>query len=135
MPVWLQVLFSLLLVAAVFWSMWRLPPEKGQAFIGWAPWLALMSPWSGLAALICATATWFTAAPDRWLALLFLLLTPAAVASGSLVYWIHRGQLAPPDSPITRQRVQAGVGITLGLLAVTLGYALVFIRRAPDPIF
>ena len=46
----LQVLGSAALVIAVLWFMWRLP-RRGESLFGWAPPMALFSPWLGLFAV------------------------------------------------------------------------------------
>ena len=133
MPVWLQVIFSVLLIVVVLWFVWKLP-RRGEALAGWAPWLALASAWIGLAAAACSALTWFVPNSDPFLAILFMALVPGALTSGLLALWIQRGQ-PNIDAPIAAQRTQALVGITLALLAIALGYAFVFAHRSPDPIF
>ena len=122
----LQVLASLLLVAAVLWFMWRLP-RKSESLFGWAPPLALGSAWAGLLSLIVSALLWWLPSPDVWIVILFLALDPAAVAGGVLVHWIYRGH--DDDQTIANQRLQASVGVVLGLLAVAVGYTYVMTHK------
>lgn len=129
MPFWLKILLSLLLVAAVFWFMWRLP-RRGESYFGWAPSLALLSPWIGLLALGLSVVLWIAPHPDPLVALSFLALDPAAITSGSLVLWIYR-RYETTEKTVREQILQAKVGIALGLLAVASGYLFVFTHKAP----
>ncbi len=125
----IQVVASLLLVAAVLWFLWRLPRSSGA--LDWlAPPLALSSAWVGLAALPASAALWVLPNPDRWVAVSLLLLDPAALALGVGVMWIYRGRKGESHT-VTLQRTQARVGITLGLLAVTVGYLYVLTHKTP----
>ena len=129
MPLWLQVALSFLLVAVVLFFMWRLP-RRGESFFGWAPPLALVSAWTGLIAVICAVVTWFVSRPDPLIAASFLFVDPVAIAMGALVLWIYRGYESP-EQTISEQRIQATVGIALGILAVVVGYVFVFVHKPP----
>jgi hypothetical protein len=130
-----QVVGALLLVAAVLWWMWRLPRrgEAGDDPPAWAAWLALLSPWSGLAALVAAAGMWLTAWADLLLTLTLLLLSPLAVGAGVLVLWAHRGAAGMDDHVQVRamQRLQARVGLALGLAAVAAVYAFVLTHLTP----
>lgn len=126
----IQLIASAALVAAVLLFMWRLP-RRGEAFFGWAPPLALLSAWVGLAALIGTIVLWFLESPDTWLATLFLLLDPCAIATGVLVLWIYRGYDEDSET-VAFQLTQARVGISLGMLAVIIGYVYVMKHKPPD---
>jgi len=124
----IQVGASLALVVAVLWFMWRLP-NRNDSLFGWGPPLALFSPWAGLFAVISSVVLWFIATPDSWLPVAFQLLYPAAIGSGVLVLWIYRRYEELTDS-INAQKLQAWVGISLGLMAVAIGYFFV-LTHAP----
>ena len=124
----IQLVVSTLIVAAVLWFMWRLP--KSEALFGWAPPMALVSAWAGLIAAIVSALLWVLPYPDRWVALTFLLLDPAAIACGVLVLWIYRGH-DDEGHTIVLQRLQANIGIVLGLIAVTVGYVYVMTHKTP----
>lgn len=124
----LQVGISILVVIAVLYAMWRLP-RKGDALDPWAPPLALASAWSGLLAAIVAPLLWLLPKPDLWLVALFLVLDPLSLTSGILVHWLYR------DTPNTGEArrmhmTQATVGITLGLIALSLGYLFVMTHKS-----
>lgn len=125
----LQVLISALIVAAVLWWMWRMP-RKDESLYGWGPPMALGSAWAGLAAIAATLLLWLVPFADQLLVLVFLVLDPASIAMGTLVMWIYRGVLAPAEA-ISMQRIQAKVGIALGLAAVTLGYIYVITHKTP----
>jgi len=125
----LQVLASAALVIAVFYWMWRLP-QTGEKYFGWAPPLALASVWLGLAAVIASALLWFLPYPDQWVAATFLVLDPGAIGAGALVLWIYRGH-ENTEPTIDIQRLQAKVGITLGIAAVILGYIYVMTTKPP----
>lgn len=132
-----QLLASAILVAAVLFFMWRLPPA-GEGLLPWAPPLALLSAWSGLIALVVSLALWILPYPDRWLTALFLALDPAAVGSGTLVLWLYRGHRhtgeqdgAGPADPAAAHRMQAKVGLSLGLAAIVAGYIFVMTHKTP----
>jgi hypothetical protein len=125
----LQILASGALVAVVLWFMWKLP-RKGEALFSWGPPLALLSAWGGLLSLLTTVLLWLLPFPDVWIVVTFLGLYPASIASGTLVLWIYRG-LADTQGTIASQLTQAKVGITLGLLAVVLGYVYVLTHKTP----
>lgn len=126
-----QVVVSLLIVAAVIAFMWRMPAREGAYFL-WAPYLAITSAWSGLLSL-AGSLLLFTGvlpAPDVWVVLLFLGLDPLAVGAGVLTLWIYRGQ-PTAEATVGAQRVQAKVGIVLGVLSVAAGYVYVMTHKTP----
>lgn len=133
----LQVAGALLLVAAVLWWMWRLP-RRGQTGAGDVPpasaaWLALLSPWAGLAALATAALAWLIAWADLLLTVTLLALSPLAVGAGVLVLWVHRGASPGDEHAAARssQRLQAWVGLVLGLAAVAIAYAFALTHKMP----
>ncbi len=128
MQIAFQVFVSFLLVVGVLWFMWRLPRE-GEKLYGWAPPLAFISPWAGLISLTVTILLWFLQAPDGWLPAIFLVLDPAAIGCGVLVLWIYRG--AEASETVGAQRIQAKVGIVLGLLCVAVGYYYVMTHKTP----
>ncbi len=125
-----QLLASALLVGAVLFFMWRLP-RGGDRFFGVAPWMALLSAWAGLFALVGSVALWVSPAPDAMVTVLFLVIDPGAVALGTLVLWVYRGHVGDGAS-IEAQLVQARVGIGLGLVSVAVGYGYVVMHKPPD---
>jgi len=128
MPVWMQVMLSVALFSAVLWWMWQLPRRQGSVAESWAPWLALLSPWAGMAALVTAIAHWLVPWPDASIVLAMLVLEPAAAASGILVLWVHR-ERAAAEAARRMQCAQARVGIGLALLAVALSYGFVMSHK------
>lgn len=129
MSVAIQVIVSILLVAAVLWFMWRMP-RGNESLYGWAPPLALGSAWAGLAAVLLTALLWVVSVPDRWLPAVFIVLDPFAIGAGVLVLWIYRGHDASNET-IEAQQVQAKVGIALGIVAVALGYVYVMTHKTP----
>lgn len=125
----LQVVVSVALVAAVLWFMWRLP-RAGERWRAVAPPLALACAWAGLASLLLTALLWVLPWPDLWLVVTFLVLYPAALASGVLVHWVHRGDDSL-EAAIDAQLLQAKVGLVLGLVAVALGYLYVMTHKTP----
>lgn len=123
----LQVILSGLLVITVLWFMWKLP-RKNNGHFDWAPPLALLSAWGGALSAIASGLLWVVQFPDSWLVLVLLVLDPGAIGAGALVLWIYRGNEATHES-IHLHRLQARVGIVLGLLAVTLGYVFVMTNK------
>lgn len=126
-----KVIFSLLIVAGVIFFMWRMPVREG-AYFTWAPLLAIGSVWSGLASLVGSLLlfTGLLSGPDQWLVILFLLLDPFAIAGGVLTLWIYRRQ-PTTEATILAQKLQARVGIVIGLLAVAVGYVYVMTHKTP----
>ena len=129
MRIALQLILSALIVVAVIWTIFRIPRE-GQALFGWAPRMALLSVWTSLAAVVLAGATWLLPAADVWIALSLLVVDPASLAAGVGVLWIYRG-LVTDQPTVTMQRLQAKLGILLGLVAVAIGYSYVLTHKAP----
>lgn len=127
----LQVGFSILLVVAVFFFMWRMP-NKGEAFYPYAPPMALASAWTGLLATIISALLWLLPYPDYWLWGTLWLLDPAAICLGCLVLWIYRDEVHLNDT-INAQQLQSKVGVTLGLIGATLGYTFVMLRTPMPP--
>lgn len=127
--VWLQVALSVGLVVVVVWWMWRLP-RKSEGLFGWGPPLGLLSAWCGAISFLGSACLWIAPYPDKWIAVLFLVLEPAAVASGILVLWIYRGVEAD-GATVSLQRQQAVVGIVIGLAAVAAGYVFVMTHKTP----
>ena len=123
----LLVLGSALLVVAVFWFMWRLP-QRGDLLAGWAAPLALLSAWGGVVSAVATTLLWLLPSPDLWLAIVFLLAYPATIGAGVFVLWIHRGDEVTQQT-IYLQRLQARVGIILGVAAVCMGYVFVMTHK------
>jgi hypothetical protein len=124
----LQLVASALLVVAVLWFMWRLPKKEPLAYTEWAPWLAFGSAWAGLIAASIAGLLWLLPYADRWLPVVLLVLCPTAVATGSLVLWIYRGQ--PEGShAVSQQKNQARVGLTLAFIAVAITYTFVLTHK------
>lgn len=126
-----QVVVSLLIVAVVIAFMWRMPVREGAYFM-WAPYLAITSAWSGLLSLVGSLLlfTGWLPAPDAWVVLFFLGLDPLAVGAGILTHWVYRRQHAV-EATVSAQRVQAKVGIVLGLLSVAAGYVYVMTHKTP----
>lgn len=129
MPVWMQVSLAILITATVLWFMFRIP-RRGESFYEWAPPLALFSAWMGLAALTLSGLLWLMELSDQWVALGLLLVDPATLTAGILVLWIYRTN-PNPATTIQLQRLQAKVGIALGLAAIALGYAYVLNHKTP----
>ncbi len=125
----IQVTASYALVAVVLFFMWRLPRNDG-AYESWAPPLALLSPWLGLTSLVVSALLWVLPQSDRWLVTLLLLLAPAAVGASIGVLWIYR-RMEQPDETVFNQRLQAKVGLGLGILAVVLSYVFVMVAKTP----
>lgn len=126
----IQLIASAALVLAVLFFMWRMP-KTGERFFAWAPPLALLSAWGGLAALVGSGLLWVLPSPDAWVTLLFLVLDPLAITCGILVMWIYRGHEEQQET-IRAQQTQARVGIALGLAAVVVGYVFVMTQKRPD---
>jgi len=120
---------SLLLVVAVVWWMWRLP-RASDALLGWGPALALFSTWTGLMAVVSSFALWVVPSPDRWLPAILMLLDPACCAAGVLVLWLYRGYEGQ-EATVSYQRLQAKVGIGLGIAAIAVGYLYVMTHKTP----
>lgn len=128
MPVWLQVTLSVFIVVVVLWFMFRMPGSSDN-LLAWGAPLALGSVWAGLAAVVLSVQLWFIQYRDIWVALVFLIVDPGTLAAGVLVLWIHRRHEA--DEAVRMQRLQAIVGIALGVVAVAIGYIYVLGHKTP----
>ncbi len=131
MRLFAQVLGSGLIVAGVLWWMWRLP-RRSDSWLIISPWLALGSAWLGLASVVASVGLWWASRPDWLVTVVFLLLDPGAIAPGVLVLWVHRDwrNLSGDDATaVAQQRQQAWAGITLGVVAVALGYVYVMTHK------
>ncbi len=129
MPLWLKLALSALLVVMVFAAMWRIP-RRDESFFNWAPTLALISAWLGLIASVVSLLLWILPVADPIIALLLLVLDPAAVCTGTLVLWIYRRHEST-EHTIYQQKLQAMFGIALGIAAVAAGYTFIFWHKAP----
>jgi len=129
MTVTTQVIASAFIVLAVLWWMWRLP-RKGATYDAWAAPLALGSAWAGLLGLVLSLLLWLVPFPDALVVALFLVIDPIAIGTGTLVFWIYRGLLLSEEE-IDMQRVQAKVGLVLGIAAVAIGYIYVMTHKTP----
>lgn len=126
-----QVIGSCLIVVAVLWLMWRSPRRDESLFV-LAPYVAFGSVWAGLLAVVLSVSLWWVTFSDALLTLVLLLLDPVAIAGGIGVLWIYRNEVAvdPLQATTIRQhRTQACIAITMGLLAVTLGYLYVMTHK------
>ena len=119
---------SALIVIAVLWFMWRLP-DTGDMWFTLAPTFGLFGVWGGLVAVVVSAATWYVSVPDHWLPLVFLGLDPAALCAGIMVLWTYRKSDMSVET-IAAQRLQAWIAITLGLIAVAIGYTYVMTNKA-----
>jgi predicted membrane protein len=108
--------------------MFRMPGSSDN-LLGWGAPLALVSVWAGLAAVVLSVQLWFIQYRDIWVTVAFLILDPGTLAAGVLVLWIHRRREA--DEAVRMQRLQAMVGIALGLAAVAVGYLFVLGHKSP----
>ncbi len=132
MWLFVQVVGSCLIVAGVLWLMWRLPARQDSFLNAVGPFLSLCSVWVGLIALVGSTMLWWVTFPDHLLVIVLLLLDPASIAAGILALWICRGQRAsggPHAVAISQQRLQASVGVAMGVAAVSLGYIYVMTHK------
>jgi hypothetical protein len=95
--------------------------------------LALLSAWLGALFLgFSIVAAFYSPALNRYTIIAALWGPAAAMTLASLVLWSLRHE--PPTTPVRMQRVQAGVGIGLSLLAVIVVYVLIGVRSEPTPI-
>ena len=129
MPLWLKLALSALLVVLVLAAMWRIP-RRDESYFNWAPPLALISAWVGLIALVVSVLLWILPVADPIIALLLLVLDPAAVCAGVLVLWIYRRHESTQDT-VLQQKLQAKVGIALAVAAVAAGYTFIFWHKPP----
>lgn len=125
----IQVLGSLVVIFGVLWVMWRRPgpevPDSPAAAV-----LAFASVWTSLAAIGVCIWLWWTGKPDAWV-VVSALLWSAGLALGGYALWTYRHKPADqmPEELLT-QRLQARVGIVLGLIAVMLWYIFVLTHKA-----
>jgi hypothetical protein len=113
------------------------PPTPAPA------WVALLSVWTGLAALALAAAVPFVpgsrdpvgeltharpyAMADKILPV-SMYLQPAAMFLGIVVFWQMRKEPRPLPDAMVIQRLQAGVGIGLAISAMVFAYLFVWWR-------
>lgn len=124
----LKVVASLAFIFFVLWCMWRIKGEPVTDSPA-APILALASTWAGLASVATAIWLWITSQPDIWV-VIDVIFWAAAISSGGLAMWVYRH--TPPTQmtePIQMQRMQARVGIGLGLAAVALWYVFILSHK------
>ena len=107
------------------------------------PWVALLAAWAGLLAVVVAIAIPFLpgskdpvaelqhASPysiaDRVLAG-GIYVSPIAIVLGIVVLWQMGDERRPLPDALVAQRVQAWVGIVLGILGAAIIYAWVAFR-------
>lgn len=124
----LQVIVSLLIIFGVLWWVWRLP-AKPTTESSAAPVLAFGSVWFGLAALAVDGWLWFTPNPDAWV-VVETLLYAGTLTTGYLAVWIYRGTPETMRSDeVQMQRLQAQVGLTLGIFAVIFWYLFILVHK------
>ena len=124
----IQVAVSLAIIFGVLWWMWRM---RGEAVTdsAAAPVLAFASVWFGVAAVGIDIWLWFTRNPDAWVVVEVIAFS-ATLATSLLSLWIYRYTPAEQMSDeILMQRLQARVGLTLGLLAVLGWYVFVLTNK------
>ena len=121
----------------------KLPPTPRKPRTPAPAWVALASAWLGLLSVVVAIAIPFLpgskdpvaelqhAAPysvaDRVLAV-GIYLSPAAIFLGIVVMWQMRDERRPLPEAMVAQRVQAWVGIWLGIAGAAVIYAWVAFR-------
>ncbi|HEV8379460.1 MAG TPA: hypothetical protein VGQ99_04910 [Tepidisphaeraceae bacterium] len=107
------------------------------------PWVALASPWLGLATLILSILIFLVpgsrdpraelsharpySAAD-WILMIAIYTSVVAVFVGLVVLWQMRTQPRPLSTPLAAQRLQALVGLVLAGIGVAVIYAGVAIR-------
>lgn len=129
----IQVLVSLLIIFGALWWMWRIPGEATTGSIA-ATMLAFVSIWFGVASIAAAVWLWWTSVPQFW-AVTTVLIWAAAISTGLLALWTYRH--TPPDQmpeEVHLQRMQARVGVALGMVAVALWYTYTISRFSRLPI-
>jgi hypothetical protein len=120
------------------------PPQEPRPRLSAAPpWVALLSAWVGLGALVAAIivpllpgsrdprselehAAAYSLA-DRVLPVP-LYTSAAGMSLGIIVLYAMRNRPRPLEAPLSAQRLQAFVGIALSLLAAAIIYIWVSIR-------
>ncbi|GMV98631.1 MAG: hypothetical protein HRF43_20010 [Phycisphaerae bacterium] len=88
--------------------------------------LALLSVWTGLAALalavlMLAARTWFT---DAWLTVTLYTAILSLTLAG-LTFWSLRKEKPGDDPGVAARRTQCRVGVGLSLTAIAIVYGLV----------
>ena len=123
----IQVVISLMIIFGVLWWMWRLPGEAVEGSNA-ATTLSFSSVWLGVASIVVAVWLWWTDDPQFW-AVTTVMMWAAALSTGLLALWTYR------HTPIDRmaeevllQRLQARVGVGLGLVSIALWYAFMILR-------
>ena len=125
----LKVLASIAFIFFVLWCMWRVKGDPVTDSAA-APILALASSWAGLASVATAGWLWISKQPDIWV-VIDVIFWAAAISTGGLAMWVYRFTPAEQmTEPIQMQRMQARVGIGLGLAAVTLWYVFVLSHKS-----
>lgn len=124
----IQVIISLAIIYAGIWGMFRIPgkPVLDSAA---APILAFSSVWVGMVSIITAIYLWITAIPDIWVVVVVIAYS-AAISIAGFCMWIYRH--TPPSQftePIHLQRLQARVGIMLGMISVVLWYIFILTHK------
>lgn len=123
----IQVVISLGIIFGVLWWMWRLPGEAAPGST-LAAALAFCSVWIGVGAVVVAGWLWWTSRPQLW-AVVTVLIWAAALSTGLLALWTYRHTpIEQMPEEVLLQRLQARVGIGLGLVAVALWYAFMISR-------
>lgn|GEM_PF-6266576 len=123
----IQVIVSLIIIFGVLWWMWRIPGEPVTASLA-ATTLSFSSVWLGVASVLVAAWLWWTTQPQFW-AITTVLIWAAALSTGLLALWTYRHTpLERMPEEVQLQRLQARVGITLGLISITLWYIYMIVR-------
>lgn len=123
----LQVIGSLVIIFGVLWWMWRIPGEAESGSLA-AAVLAFCSVWIGLVAIGVAGWLWWSANPGPW-AVASVLVWAAGLSCGLLALWTYRHTPASAMSEeVLLQRLQARVGVALGLVAVAMWYVFMIVR-------
>ncbi len=128
----IQVVVSLLIIFGVLWWMWRIPGEAIRGSVA-AAMLAFVSVWFGVASIGAAAWLWWTSVPQFW-AVSTVLIWAAAISTGLLALWTYRH--TPVDQmpeEVHLQRMQARLGVALGLVAVALWYIYMITRFSGLP--
>lgn len=91
---------------------------------------AFLSAWMGLACLAFAVVMIFYGPALNSVTIVVELWgTAAAMTVAGLVFWAHRNE--PPTTAIKMQRLQAGFGIGLAVIAAAIVYVLIIGRSTP----
>lgn len=124
----IQVILSIAFIFGVLWIMFRVKGEPVTDSSA-APLLAFTSIWLGVAAIALGIILWWAANPDPWV-VVTVLAYAGAISIGGLALWIYRH--TPPEmttEPIRMQKLQARIGIAMGLTAVALWYVFIFTHK------